>query len=29
MARLHMRVAYFETTEDITVPIRLETGVGF
>lgn len=29
MARLHMRVVYFEKTDHITVPIRLETGVGF
>jgi hypothetical protein len=29
MARLHMRVVYFEKTDNITVPIRLETGVGF
>jgi hypothetical protein len=29
MDRLHMRVVYFEKTDNITVPIRLETGVGF
>ena len=29
MDRIHMRVVYFEKSDTITVPIRLETGVGF
>jgi hypothetical protein len=29
MDRIHMRVDYFEKSDNITVPIRLETGVGF
>lgn len=29
MARIRMRGVYFEETGRITVPIRLETGVGF
>ncbi|MFI5460751.1 MAG: hypothetical protein ACHRXM_35510 [Isosphaerales bacterium] len=29
MTRIGVRVVYFEKSEAITVPLRLETGVGF
>jgi hypothetical protein len=29
MTRIHLRVVYFEKSGTITVPVRLETGVGF
>jgi hypothetical protein len=29
MTRIHLRVVYFEKSAAITVPVRLETGMGF
>jgi hypothetical protein len=29
MTRLHLRVVYFEKSGTITVPVRVETGMGF